>query len=272
MSTMMQQGSGVIASTGGAPASFDIDDHFQSVGDRIIGTKIDKAIENAAAKPLPQQGETIGDRRFQHLAHIPMFSMYSTEQDAAHAKVYQRKQDMAARLKPKPQMSGGEKVALVALQHLSGGVNIDSKRKMDNRLQGMSVITKQRLVDQSHKAIITRWAIAPATNQDIWFVDVLEYHKDDNSSWSGNPVFVHTGKKASLKLLTKVVKNVQPKKGWRKRWNFQRCDSVSYIGEDGVEVPMEIVARDQRAISAIEVFEMQKRFYRDWVVPDVSSP
>lgn len=90
---------------------------------------------------------------------------------------------------------------------------------------------------------MTRWAIAPAsTSTDVWFVDVLKYHMGEGSSWGGVAV--------SQKWVGTVVKNAKPGSSWKKRWNFKRCEAVSYIAENREELSMEILPR------------MKKRFLR----------
>ena len=73
--------------------------------------------------------------------------------------------------------------------------------------------------------------------------------------------------KVTLKLLKTDAKGLKSQKLWTKRWNFDPCEMVTFIGDDGEEVPMEIVVRLQRTCSSLEAQEVQKRFSKQWVVP-----
>ena len=70
--------------------------------------------------------------------------------------------------------------------------------------------------------------------------------------------------KVTLKLLKTDAKGLKSQKLWTKRWNFDPCEMVTFVGDDGMEVPMEVVARLQRTCSSLEA---QKRFSKQWVVP-----
>ena len=73
--------------------------------------------------------------------------------------------------------------------------------------------------------------------------------------------------KVTLKLLKTDAKGLKSQKLWTKGWNSDPCEMVTFVGDDGKEVPMEIVARLQRTCSSLEAHEVQKRFSKQWNVP-----
>jgi hypothetical protein len=103
----------------------------------------------------------------------------------------------------------------------------------------------------------------------VWFVDVLVWRTGKSA---GAQVYLKTGKMASVKVLGDVVKDRKANKTWTKRFmNWDFCDAVSFVGEDKVEVSMEIVARIQRPCAGVEAKESLKAFDKQWIVPIVGS-
>jgi hypothetical protein len=152
--------------------------------------------------------------------------------------------------------------------HLSEGANPLSVKKWENRLQGASAVTKQMSMEQTNFIFFTRWMVPES--QEMWFVDVLEWRA--GSSGRGSQVYIKTGKRASLESLGKMIKDQKPNKTWSKRFfNFDLCEAISFIAEDGTKVPMEIVARIQRSASGVEARESLKTFDKDWIVPLVQG-
>ncbi len=48
---------------------------------------------------------------------------------------------------------------------------------------------------------------------------------------------------------------------------FDPCEVVLFVGDDGRGIPMGIVVRLRRTCSSLEGQEVQKRFAKQWVVP-----
>ena len=177
---------------------------------------------------------------------------------------------------PDKLLSGSQKATLSVMGHLSGGANIVSVKRWERRLVGTNVITAKRLMEQHKLIVFTRWTMT-TVQATPWFVDVLEHRFLDNGSkMGGNVVMLKAGlasssakkdSKVTLKLLKTDAKGLKSQKLWTKRWNFDPCEMVTFVGDDGKEVPMEIVARLQRTCSSLEAQEMQKRFAKQWVVP-----
>ena len=145
---------------------------------------------------------------------------------------------------------------------------------------GAKVVTANRMMEQHKLIVFTRWTMTPMQRTTPWFVDVLEHRFADDSSKSskmgGNVVMLKAGlasssakkdSKVTLRLLKTEAKGLKSQKLWTKRWNFDPCEMVTFVGEDGKEVPMEIVVRLQRTCSSLEAMEVQKRFSKQWVVP-----
>ena len=114
-----------------------------------------------------------------------------------------------------------------------------------------------------------------------WFVDVLEHRFVNNvsnmgSKMGGNVVMLKAGlapsgakkdSKVTLRLLKTDAKGLKSQKLWTKRWNFDPCELVTVVGDDGQKFPMEIVVRLQRTCSSLEALEVHTRFSKQWVVP-----
>ena len=141
---------------------------------------------------------------------------------------------------------------------------------------GAGVVTANRMMEQHKLIVFTRWTMTPMQGTP-WFVDLLEHRMlDHGSKMGGNVVMLKAGlassgakkdSKVTLKLLKTDAKGLKSQKLWTKRWNFDPCEMVTFVGDDGKEVPMEIVVRIQRTCSSLEAGEVQKRFSKQWVVP-----
>jgi len=252
-----------------------------SILNQLPTKRIDAAITAAAEADIPEQGEQSGgyNPAYAHLSHLPLFALYSQAQQDLLAKQQARKQWKVERMDandPDKLFSSRDKAALSVLGHLSGGANIVSMKRWERRLQGAGVVTANMVMQQKQVAVFTRWTM-PNTQGTPWFVDVLEYRLlDQRSKMGGNPVSLKVGlppsgtkkeSKATLKLLKTDAKGLKSQKLWTKRWNFDSCEAISFVGDDGREVPMEIVARLQRPCSSLESHELQKRFDKQWIVP-----
>ena len=160
---------------------------------------------------------------------------------------------------------------LSVMGHLSGGAYIVGVKRWERRLKGASVVTSNRMMEQHKLIVFTRWTMTLMQGTP-WFVDVL----DQSSKMGGNVVMLKAGlasssakkdSKVTLQLLKTDTKGLKSQKLWTKHWNFHPCEMVTFIGDDGKEVPMEIVVRLQRTCSSLEAQEVQKRFSKQWVVP-----
>ena len=181
---------------------------------------------------------------------------------------------------PDKLLSSSQKATLSVMGHLSGGANIVSVKRWERRLVEAKVVTANRMMEQHKLIVFTRWTMTPMQGTP-WFVDVLEHRFVDNASnmgskMGGNVVMLKAGlassgakkdSKVTLKLLKTDAKGLKSQKLWTKRWNFDPCEMVTFVGDDGKELRMEIVVRIQRTCSSLEALELQKRFSKQWVVP-----
>ena len=177
---------------------------------------------------------------------------------------------------PDKLLSSSQKATLSVMGHLSGGANVVSVKRWERRLVGAGVVTANRMMEQHKLIVFTRWTMTPMQGTP-WFVDLLEHRMlDHGSKMGGNVVMLKAGlassgakkdSKVTLKLLKTDAKGLKSQKLWTKRWNFDPCEMVTFVGDDGKEVPMEIVVRIQRTCSSLEAGEVQKRFSKQWVVP-----
>ena len=161
---------------------------------------------------------------------------------------------------PDKLLSGSQKATLSVMGHLSGGANIVGVKRWERRLKGASVVTSNRTMEQHRLIVFTRWTVTPIQGTP-YLVDVLEHRfLDQNSKMGGNVVMLKAGlasssakkdSKVTLKLLKTDAKGLKSQKLWEKRWNFDPCEMVTFIGDDGEEVPMEIVVRLQRTRSSL---------------------
>ena len=177
---------------------------------------------------------------------------------------------------PDKLLSGSQKATLSVMGHSSGGANIVGVKRWERRLVGAKVVTANRMMEQHKLIVFTRWTMTPMQGTP-WFVDVLEHRFPDQSSeMGGNVVMLKAGlasssakmdSKVTLRLPKTYAKGLNSQKLWTKRWNFDPCEMVTFIGDDGKEILMGIVVRLQRTCSSLEAQEVQKRFSKQWVVP-----
>ena len=174
--------------------------------------------------------------------------------------------------------TGSQKAGFSALAPLTGGASPVGAKRFERRLIGASVMSANFTLSQNKLIVFTRWTVPGATT--AWFVDVFEHRFLDpggSKIKSGNGVVVKAGfsaplggkkeGKVTLRLLKTEAKGLKSQKVWTKMWNSEHCEALAFVGEDGVEVPMEMVARVQRTCSSVEALEMQKRFEKQWIVP-----
>lgn len=255
-----------------------------SILKKLPTKRIDAAITAAAQSGIPEQGEQTGgyNPTYAHFSHLPLLPLYSQAQNDILVKqqaVKTRRVEHMDANDPDKLLSGSQKATLSVVGHLSGGANVVSVKRWERRLVGAGVVTAGKLIAQDKLIVFTRWTM-PTMQGTPWFVDVVEHRFLDNSSKSsklgGNVVMLKAGlasvnakkdSKVMLKLLKTEAKGLKSQKLWKKVWNFDPCEMVTFVGEDGKEVPMEIVVRLQRACSSLEAQEVQKRFSKQWVVP-----
>ena len=252
-----------------------------SILNKLPTKRIDAAITAAAESGIPEQGEQTGGYTltYAHFSHLPLLPLYSQAQNDLLVKqqaLKDRRVDHMDANDPDKLLSGSQKATLSVMGHLSGGANIVGVKRWERRLAGASVVTAKKMMEQHKLIVFTRWTM-PTMQGTPWFVDVLEHRFLDNSSkMGGNVVMLKAGlassnakkdSKVTLKLLKTDAKGLKSQKLWTKRWNFDPCEMVTFIGDDGKEVPMEIVVRLQRPCSTLEAHEVQKRFSKQWVVP-----
>ncbi len=243
--------------------------------------RIDAAITAAAESGIPGQGEQTGGYTptYAHFSHLPLLPLYSQAQNdllvQQQASKDRRVEHMDAN-DPDKLLSGSQKATLSVMGHLSGGANIVGVKRWERRLVGAKVVTANRMMEQHKLVVFTRWTMTPMQGTS-WFFDVLEHRFLDHSSkMGGNVVMLKAGLASSsakkdsqvtLRLLKTDAKGLNSQKLWTKRWNFDPCEVVTFIGDEGKEVPMEIVVRLQRTCSSLEAQEVQKRVSKQWVVP-----
>ncbi|KAK3172076.1 hypothetical protein OEA41_004161 [Lepraria neglecta] len=252
-----------------------------SILNKLPTKRIDAAVTAAAESGIPEQGEQTGGHNptYAHFSHLPFLPLYSQAQHDLLAKQQALKEQRVKHMDatdPDKLLNGSQKATLSVVGHLSGGGSIVGVKRWERRLKGASVIASNRLMEQNKLIVFTRWTVPTTTPS--WFVDVLEYRfLDPGSKMGWNVVMLKAGLasfssakkdgKVKLKLLKTDAKGLKSQKLWTKRWNYDPCEAVTFIDDDGKEVPMEIVARLQRACSSLEAQEVQKRFKKQWVVP-----
>ena len=252
-----------------------------SILNKLPTKRIDAAITAAAESGFPGQGNLTGGYTpsYAHFSHLPLLPLYSQAQNDLLVKqqaIKDRRVEQMDANDPDKLLSGSQKATLSVMGHLSGGANIVGVKRWERRLKGASVVTANRMMEQHKLIVFTRWTMMPMQGTP-WFVDVLEHRFLDHSSkMGGNVVMLKAGLASSgarkdingtLNLLKTDAKGLKSQKLWTKRWNFDPCEMITFIGEDGKEVPMEIVVRLQRTCSLLEAQEVQKRFSKQWVVP-----
>jgi hypothetical protein len=260
-----------------------------SILNKMPTKRLDAAISRAAEQGIPEQGAQLGGYapQHQHLSHIPLFPLYSQEQQQLLARQQTNKERLVKHMDkndPDKNLTSGQKMFMNVMGHVSGGANIVSMKRWERRLQGANVIGTNSLMKQNKLVVFTRWAVPALPGGECqgatWFVDVLE-HRILDTAWGstankmgGNVVMLKMGiqesvaKKVNLQLLKTEAKGLKTQKTWTKRINYDPCDAITFVGESQI-LAMEIVARIQRACSSLEAHEIQKRFDKQWLVPVV---
>jgi len=177
---------------------------------------------------------------------------------------------------PDKLLSGGQRAVLNIMSLLSGGAGIISAKRWERRLVGTNVISVNKMMEQNQGVVFTRWTV-PTVTGIPWFVDVLEQQLFESfTKTSRIHVTLKAGlplsnakkdNKVTLRLLNMETKGLKSQKSWTKNRNLGSCEALTFVDDDGKEVPMEIVARIQRACSLMEAHEVEKRFRKHWVVP-----
>jgi hypothetical protein len=261
-----------------------------SILNKLPTKRIDAAITRAASTSIPTQGEQTGGyaSAYAHLSNLPLLPLYSQAQHNNLAKQQSRKQRQIESMDandPDKLLTGGQRTFLNVVGHLSGAGGIISMKRWERRLIGANVMSTNFSMQQNKLIVFTRWTIPVLPNQQQetvpWFVDVLEYRMLDPTGDSrlakmgGSMVLLKVGigggaahgKKVTLRLLTNEAKGLKSQQVWTGQLRRDPCEAVSFVGDDGEIVPMEIVARIQRACSTWEAMEIQKRFKKEWLVP-----
>ena len=124
-------------------------------------------------------------------------------------------------------------------------------------MQGANVIGANKMMEQNKLVVFTRWTIPTMQQGTPWLVDVLDHRfLDPCSKMGGNLVMPKAGlapsrtkkdSKVTLKVLKADAKGPKSQKLWTKQWDFDHpCDAITFMTDNGKEVPMEIVAGLQR--------------------------
>jgi hypothetical protein len=221
--------------------------------------------------PQPQDPNALPNGHiFAHLAHLPMFSLQGASDEYARVQRQQKRDRQFASLAPEPDKK--DKVLLAGIK-LATGVNIDSKRKMDNSLVKFGIASSDyTLKADGRKCRITRWAVKPSSPTCSWFVDIVEIRS--SSGKGANMNYVKTsGKDVTFVVCGKTFSKLKTGKSGRKKWCFENIEAVSLIGKDKIVVPMEIAARMERFCTPVEGTAVGFRFRDEWIVPfiDVSG-
>jgi hypothetical protein len=251
-----------------------------SILSKLPTKRLDAVITEAAESDIPEQGEQTGGytQAYAHLSHLPLFPLYTQDQLDLLAKKQAMKERKVKHMDandPDKLLSNSQKATLSVMGHLSGAGSVVGVKRFERRLQGVGVVASNFTMEQNKLVVFTRWTV-PALPTP-WFVDIIEHRfLDPKKGMGGNNVLLKAGlapsgtkkdSKVTLKLLKTDAKGLKSQKLWTKRWNFDPCEAVVFVGDDGKELPMEIVARLQRACSTVEAHEMLKRFDKQWVVP-----
>ena len=145
-----------------------------SILNKLPGKHIDSYIREVATRGIPQQGEQTGGytQAYAHLSHLPLFPLYSDEQQ----KIMAKKWGDSSKLRDfgTQDLSTTEKAKLKVTEHMTGSHGMMSSGKwMARTIVGLEMMAANMAVEQMELIVFTRW-IAPARQGVAWFVDVLE--------------------------------------------------------------------------------------------------
>jgi hypothetical protein len=218
--------------------------------------------QNTESNALPN------GNRFAHLAHLPTFSLYGASDEYARTQRQLRRDQNFASLAPEPETK--DKMIMKGMQ-LATGVNIDSKRKIENDIKKLGIASHDyTLKADARRCRITRWAVSPSSPACSWFVDIVELRSSNERGAKGaNMNYVKTSGKEAVVVCGKTMKLKAGKAG-RKKWCFEDIEAAAVKRKDGVEVQMEIVAREIRLCTPVEGTAVAFRFRDEWFVPSVN--
>jgi hypothetical protein len=156
-----------VASNMSVPSGDPLD--IISMTDKLGGATIDRKIAHALASDLPELGEQQSgyEPQFTHLAHLPLFPLYSEGVHQALVKKLEFKNRKAQHYKPPPELHHKDKVVMKVLEHTTGAHIVQTK-KMEARLTGMGIVSSHYVMQQSRNIVHTRWGLPnPSAGQDV---------------------------------------------------------------------------------------------------------
>jgi hypothetical protein len=116
-------------------------------------------------------------------------------------------------------------------------------------------------------AVVTRWAVIDSATRSTIIVDVWEGR--GSKSWMANTIWLVSNANVKIRVRDKWDVKLKAGKMWTKDLNTKPLESVTLLTENGgapTEIPFEIVDRQHRPLSQVEIPHIKARF-KVWRVP-----
>lgn len=195
--------------------------------------------------PVPPPQSAVPADRFAHIRHLATFPILGDkEQDALSS------------------------VGAVSVQAASLVNPAAHKKKVANHMWNTVSTTTALTTMTFSTAVVTRWAVIidPATRSTI-IVDVWEGR--GSKSWMANTIWMVSNANVNIRVRDKWDVKLKAGKMWTKDLNTKPLESVTWLTENGgapTEIPFEIVERQERPLSQVEIPHIKDRF-KVWRVP-----
>ena len=198
----------------------------------------------AAGNPLAPPPQHAVTDRFAHIRHLATFPILGDKESDALASVAGFSRQAASLVDPAA-----------------------TKKKVANHMWNTTAQTTALATTTFSTAVVTRWAaIDPATRSTV-IVDVWEGR--GSKSWMANTIWLVCNVDAKLRVRDKWDVKVKAGKMWSKNLNTKPLESVELLTGNGsatTNIPFEIIDRQQRALSQVEIPHIKDRF-KSWRVP-----
>ena len=254
---------------------------------KLPGRKIDAYVRSVAEKGKPEQSELEGgyNPTYVHLAHLPLFCLFSDKANAYLQKKWDYYVPESCKTFGQTKLGVGERAMFAYMDAFSAGPGTVTTMKWTGRAivsSGSHVATK--ICEEKNVARFTRWTVPVAAASNLgqgkvpWFVDMVEFHHGDPNGklaklakFNGNSIAVRSGQpgdgKIALKFLDYEPKTLKAQKHWGARFKVKELCEALVLVDGAAEVQMEIVARVQRRCTVMESVELYKQFEKEWRVP-----
>lgn len=224
-------------------------------------------------------GSSYASVKYSRLAQLPMFPLYSANDDHALSKGRQAAAQMRGSIQElETQINPLQRMVL----SLSGGGLAISAKKAENAMIRVNAQSQEDRVAQKHLCLLSRWTLSTMKDAQesaaTLLVDILEFRVKGPMNMNGVTVLIRANADAKLSCFGNFTADVKRSKVVTKGVRGLEVDErVSVVLDDGSEVAMEVVAYETRLISMAEMQGglrakhrgTQKRFGREWMVPVV---